>query len=328
MPGALSLAVFRTKKNKTLFEWEVPWEVAGYAEDARIAAESGGFFDLSAWAILEVRGRDALDFLHRLSTVNFKKLATGDTAHGAFLTGKGTVVGLGIFHRVEDGAILYLSPSQRVTVADHLEKFHFSEQLTIADKSEEWALFFFFFYAAGKAVDPGDAYVSWRETDYVPTLFVRLPRVDANAALRRWQAAGVSLLGERLYHFSRRELGIPLVGWEVSGKEILLECNFDRSIAPNKGCYPGQEVVERIQSYGSVNRKLRRVALTPAGNLGDPPIQMLADGKTVGTVVGLDAVPGQAGEFRGLAYVHKSYWDFPDDFGTDQTGVTVRLTER
>ena len=68
-----------------------------------------------------------------------------------------------------------------------------------------------------------------------------------------WQASEVA----------RIEAGIPRFGADMDGTNLPLECGIEsRAVTYNKGCYIGQEVINRIHSVGHVNRELRGLRLT------------------------------------------------------------------
>jgi len=93
-----------------------------------------------------------------------------------------------------------------------------------------------------------------------------------------WQASEVA----------RIEAGIPRFGADMDGTNLPLECGpalSDRAIVYNKGCYIGQEVINRIHSVGHVNRELRGLRL--ADDLKSLPARgdkLFHGGKEVGYV--------------------------------------------
>src|SRR6185436_9144007 len=61
----------------------------------------------------------------------------------------------------------------------------------------------------------------------------------------------------------RIESGLPWHGRDVTAETLALEAPYDAAISFRKGCYLGQEVMERVTARGHVNRKL--VGLVLAG---------------------------------------------------------------
>jgi folate-binding protein YgfZ len=154
----------------------------------------------------------------------------------------------------------------------------------------------------------------WRDSHQREIVWIHLPREYAPSWCAAMRGHDVPLLGERLFEYHRMLSGMPRVGREVTDKDLILEANLELAISRNKGCYPGQEVVERIFTYGQVNRKLLPVAISVSsgsqlkGELPAAPFALVRDGKSAGKVVSLDQDPGDSGHGAGLAYIHRLYW--------------------
>jgi folate-binding protein YgfZ len=102
---------------------------------------------------------------------------------------------------------------------------------------------------------------------------------------------GGRAVGWQAFETARIEAGIPRFGADMDETNIPLECGpalRDRAIVYNKGCYIGQEVINRIHSVGHVNRELRGLRLTdPAGaglSLPQKHDKLFHAGKEVGYV--------------------------------------------
>ena len=102
----------------------------------------------------------------------------------------------------------------------------------------------------------------------------------------------------------RIEAGIPRLGAELDESVLPAEAGLERAVSSDKGCYTGQEVVERLRSRGQVSHRL--VGLTTAG---DRPLAVGADiaaeGKRVGEVTSACVSPA-AGSIA-LAFVRRAF---------------------
>ena len=100
--------------------------------------------------------------------------------------------------------------------------------------------------------------------------------------------------GWTAFETARIEAGIPRFGADMDETSIPLECGIEsRAIVYNKGCYLGQEVINRIHSVGHVNRELRRLQL--AADLPALPQRgdkLFFNGKEVGHVTSAVKSPG------------------------------------
>ncbi len=100
------------------------------------------------------------------------------------------------------------------------------------------------------------------------------------------QAVGGRACGWDALEIARIESGIPRFGADMDESNIPLECGIEsRAVSYNKGCYIGQEVINRIHSIGHVNKELRGLRL--ADDLETLPVKgdkLFHDGKEVGYV--------------------------------------------
>jgi folate-binding protein YgfZ len=92
--------------------------------------------------------------------------------------------------------------------------------------------------------------------------------------------------GWQAFETARIEAGIPRFGMDMDETNLPLECGIEnRAVSYNKGCYIGQEVINRIHSFGHVNRELRGLRLAddlkPLPQRGDKLFQA---GKEVGHI--------------------------------------------
>jgi len=112
MPKNLSLEsnLFGIQKSKEIYGAEVPWEVRSYQADYESAVSEGGCFDLTDWNLIEMKGPDTTDFLSRMSTVNFRDFNSSFVQHGAFLTGRGLVVSMGMLQQTPNAYHFLISP--------------------------------------------------------------------------------------------------------------------------------------------------------------------------------------------------------------------------
>ena len=75
---------------------------------------------------------------------------------------------------------------------------------------------------------------------------------------KTWQAlitAGATPVGSEALEMQRIAAGIPLYGVDIRERDLPQETEQTRALNFDKGCYVGQEIVERIRSRGNVHRK-------------------------------------------------------------------------
>jgi folate-binding protein YgfZ len=107
------------------------------------------------------------------------------------------------------------------------------------------------------------------------------------------KAVGGRAVGWNAFETARIEAGIPRYGVDMDETCIPLEAGLEaRAIVYNKGCYIGQEVINRIHSVGHVNRELRGLRL--AADLKTLPARgekLFSSGKEVGHITSVVKSP-------------------------------------
>lgn len=202
----------------------------------------------SSFTGIKVGGADRIDFLQRLSTQDMKNFSEGEIRPGAFLNANGTVVS--IFWMKKESEFINMALHRGFLEASlrFFQKFHFSEDLT------------------------------YTPYDLTPILFVSdfaglefTIRTDFSTDK---EVSEIELLAERAWR------GLPTTPQEVGESNIISEASFaDEFVHSNKGCYPGQEVIERIRTYGNVAKRIVRLNL----NRELPPgTELTHEGQKVG----------------------------------------------
>jgi folate-binding protein YgfZ len=104
--------------------------------------------------------------------------------------------------------------------------------------------------------------------------------------LKLWQAllaAGAKPVGWETLELDRIVAGIPRYGIDMRDRDLPQETGQDRALNFNKGCYVGQEIVERIRSRGAVHRKFTAFLLD--GAIAIPPAtKIIASEKEIGEI--------------------------------------------
>jgi folate-binding protein YgfZ len=102
---------------------------------------------------------------------------------------------------------------------------------------------------------------------------------------RLWESlikAGAKPAGRAALELFRISRGIPQFGVDIRERDLPQETGQERALNFTKGCYLGQEIVERIRSRGAVHRQF--TAFDVEGTLPDPGTKMVAGEKEVGEI--------------------------------------------
>jgi aminomethyltransferase len=124
----------------------------------------------------------------------------------------------------------------------------------------------------------------------------------------RVRAHGGAAAGMDAVNSIRLEWGTPWFGHDYGDKNIPHEAGLEHShISYEKGCYTGQEIVERVRSRGHANRRLTELQFLAAESPA-PGAVLLHDGKEIGEVTSAAYSPALGGPI-GLGYVRREHGD-------------------
>ena len=130
-----------------------------------------------------------------------------------------------------------------------------------------------------------------------------LPRVTENLH-ENLVKAGAKPVGTAAVDLLRIAAGIPRYGADIRERDLPQETEQERALSFVKGCYVGQEIVERIRSRGQVRRKF--AGFDVQGALPGPATKIQADGKDVGEITSAASLPWVSGDRRvALGYIRR-----------------------
>ncbi len=254
-------------------------------------------FDLSARDRLRIEGPDAASFLNRLVTIDVKNMAVGSGALTFLLEPKGRIQAC--FHLLRISRESFLaecSPGHGAEVCARLDVYLFGEQISFTPCEDLTVLSLqgrgarAMLVAAG--IKPPEA--PW---EHLQTELGRVARIDrAGPGFDIWCSDSAALQetlqtraeGLRALETMRIEAGFPDHPAEYGPHSNPLEVSDRTGITEGKGCYPGQEVIERTLALGRPPRKLVRLVLEGEVVAG---VAVLDGDKTVGVVT---SVAGRA----------------------------------
>jgi folate-binding protein YgfZ len=245
-----------------------------------------GFWVDAPRDVLLVTGADALSYLQSQVSQDIRGLPDGGSTYSFVLQPTGKVDALVRIHRRSaESFVLDTDAGFGAGLMARLNRFKIRVAVEIG--SVEWRTI------AVRGVESVDGGVpAWGRDDAFDLLG---PDVEPPAGV----PAGDPVALER----ARIEAGWPALGREITDATIPAETGFVVPLAVSftKGCYPGQELVERMDSRGSAApRFVRRVR--GAGSV-EPGAALTGDGKTVGQIT---SVVANTEGWIGLALVARS----------------------
>ncbi len=305
-------------------DWEVPAVYSSVDQEFQAATSGVALIDHSLFGRLEVNGVDGLDLLHRLSTNDLLSLQPGQVVPTVLTTDKGRLVDYVKVARRQAGPLLVVSPNNEETVTHWIDRYCITEDVRLHCITNDTSMFTFLgprsqgvaSAIVGAELPPGMSIEASIGQASIVAVFVETPRVQMSHVLvenpvakavwtelsRKGEALGVLRMGFAAYETFRIVRGIPDIGREITSDFNPYEVGLRDSISMTKGCYLGQEVIARLDTYQKVKRKLVGILFAGSCPSAAPPIPLMAEGVEVGVMTSCSPYPVK-GRHVGLGVV-------------------------
>ena len=271
------------------------------------------WIDLSARGRILARGRDRARLLHAITTNEVKKLVPGSGCYAFLLTPQGRIqADLNLFC-FADHLLIDTEPETREKVHLHIKRYIIADQVELEDVTATTSCIGIEGPAAvevlgqlGAPLPEGEyGHLPWGDRTVAAVTATGQPgaRIFSSSAtelIASLEAAGVRRATAEDVRQVRIENGKPRYGEDIRETTLPQESQQMHAVSFNKGCYIGQEIVERIRAMGHVNKKLMRVELQ-GDTVPDPGSKVTVDGNEAEVTSAVKA-PGTGG-IVALAYV-------------------------
>jgi folate-binding protein YgfZ len=274
--------------------------------------------------VIRVTGDDRVAFMHGMCSQDIQRLQPGMVAPALVLTEHAHVVADFFIYATDDALLIEIERALWPRARAHLEQFlvaddvEFEElnDLAVIDVEGPLAL------QALAAIDgeAGRALKEWRHFFAGSTRIALIPRFGVPAytllvampvapdlieSLVR-STAGAQLIASSSLDLLRIENGLARVGVDSMEKTLALEARLERAISFNKGCYIGQETIERATARGGIKKRLCSL-LIEAEQIPPANSPVLLDGKEVGRLTSVLRSPHLG--IVALGMLHHSAWE-------------------
>lgn len=190
-------------------------------------------------AVLQMVGKDAVDFLQRITTNDFHSFKKNDTQKTLLITEKGKLIdAVWVLHRGDD-LLLMCNDTLGNEVLSWLNKFIIMENIQLKNISDQFSF--------DLILHPENDINVFCQIDYFG--------VPAGLILHGTNQYAIPPL-EQSFEQWRIERGIPALQKKLAHEFNPLELNLWDWISFTKGCYIGQEVIARLDTYNKVQRTL------------------------------------------------------------------------
>lgn len=288
----------------------------------KAALDGAAIYAASHFGRLRVTGKDALDLLNRLTTNRVDQLPAGQSAMTVLVDERARILDLLAIANLGGELLVLTSPGASHQVIQWLDRYTFGEEIAVQDVTNATAML----SLLGPEAPAILARITGVDTKSVaPNAALRLSLAGVPASLVRrsepalasldivtqgddspkvWRAlksAGATPIGEEAWQALRVERGVPLHGHELTDTYNPLEAGLVACVSFNKGCYVGQEVIARLDTYKKLQRRLARLRFPP-GTVVAEGDALEVNGRRVGAVTSVAQRPTD-GAVLALGYV-------------------------
>ena len=283
------------------------------------------WLDVSGRGKIKVSGEDRARLLHAMTTNHIQQLTPGTGCYAFFLSAQGRILADANILCRPDHFLLDTEPETREKLYQHLDKFIIADDVTLEDVTEATATIALEGSLHGAPEEPY-ANAEWgrwlvARLSYTGgsgyTLFAP---IEDKAELVRQLGASEGRAEE--FEIARLENGKPRYGQDISERYLAQEVNQPSALHFSKGCYLGQEIVERVRSRGQVHRVLMPIALETSA-VPAPGTKLQVDGKDAAELTSAGFSPA-LNKVVGLAYVRMEYAKPGTELQLGETKALVR----
>jgi folate-binding protein YgfZ len=293
--------------------------------------QGAGMSHLNQTGWIRVTGQDRVRWLNGMVTNSIQQLKDGEGTYNFLLSVQGRIQGDAMIFAQPDALLIETALSQVPTLLALLDRFIIMDDVELADVTSTHAGLL----VTGPQAASLLAQIGLNVEALEPLAMRTMPWHTANVSVihayspltskfELWtdgetisklteaiQNAGASLCDAESLEWLRILEGTPLFGTDIRDRELPQETGQTRALHFAKGCYLGQEIVERIRSRGNVHRTFSAFQLE--GNLPGTGSPLEADGKQVGELTSVAAIPLPGSDketvLLGLGYIRREALD-------------------
>jgi aminomethyltransferase len=278
---------------------------------AQLAAllQEAGVSRLDQMGWIRVTGEDRVRWLNGMVTNSIQELKDGEGNYNFLLSVQGRIQGDATIFAEPDALLIETAASQVPGLMALLDRFIIMDDVELDDGTNSQSGMLI---AGPKAasllaqmglnvehlavlqrrtmpLDGAQTTVLHTESPLIPRFELWADADTTSNLLEALQNAGAVFCDAQSLEWLRILEGTPLYGADIRDRELPQETGQTRALHFSKGCYLGQEIVERIRSRGNVHRTFSAFRLDGELPAAGAPIE--ADGKQVGELTSVSAIP-------------------------------------
>ena len=313
------------------FGVRLPARFGDFEGEYRAARSTCALADTNFKAVFAFSGPDRQRYLNAVLTSNVRDLQPGQGAIGLLLTPQGHILAEIETYALADRILAVSHAVVQTRTFSTLEKFIIMDDVTLEDVTASTGTLMLVGPRAGEVISK----LSGADLSVMPPfshIEAMIGSVSCRIVRKTWgnltaatfivarehlgalwslleqsvRGHGGAPAGLEVLNSVRLESGIAWFGYDFDDKVIPHEAGLEQShISYEKGCYTGQEIIERVRSRGHVNRRLTGLKF-PSGVRPAPGTKVTAAQSEVGQVTSTAFSP-LLGSPAGFAYLRREY---------------------
>lgn len=267
-------------------------------EGYQALTEHCGVAVLEDRGLVRATGADRARLLHAICTNHVQGLQPGQGCYAFFLNAQGRILADAHILAREQEIMLDTEPETRHSLREHIDAYIIMDDVTVEDASDEYSQIAVEGPASAAVLQAcglpilteENAHTAWQEgwiarysATGLPGFRVFAPTHQQQEILTMLYGAGAHQAKQDDVHTARVQQGRPRYGEDFTNAHLPQETRLMNALHFSKGCYLGQEIVERVRSRGHVNKLLCHLQITSdVAPVRGTAVEM--DGKPVGEI--------------------------------------------
>ena len=246
----------------------------GLSDGYEALRENAAWLDLSQRGRIRVAGEDRARLLHAMTTNQVQQLKPGQGCYAFFLNAQGRILGDANLFCFEEYLLLDTEPETRKKLSEHLDRYIIADDVTLEDVTDTTAAISIEGPRAADALESLGAEVPSEEYSWFSWGSRTIARVNTTGSVGFCVFVDAVDKADLLARLSnvphasaedartvRIENGRPRYGEEITERYLVQETGQLQAVNFHKGCYLGQEIVERVRSRAQIHRVLCRLEI-------------------------------------------------------------------
>jgi len=294
--------------------------------------EGVGLRNISHSGIIELKGNDVLGFVHRIATNDVKNLSKEGIADTIFTTEKGRIIDYTTLLNFESHQLLITSAEFRNKIISWINKYIITDDVKAVITENKYNVFellgpqaeSFVTLICGNIVNQIQPN-TFKIINTEGMLFFLAKIKDIRGKIKFWTISdeentrrltkyildnkgifNFNFIGEDAYNSFRIEQGIPEAPYEINDEINPHEAGLMDTVSSTKGCYIGQEVIARLETYDKVQKFISGIEFLEQPSPEARFILEDENGKEAGNITSY-VYSLKLKKYIGLGYVRKNF---------------------